>query len=140
MLFGTFSATIVGEMPISILSLARKKDGVEHTESVTIESLEDVTLTEPIVAEARVTKLDFDTFSVHISANALISLRCDRCLAPLHTTLHLDFSTTFRDQPEADEGEWPILANSLDIAGPIREEILLNLPLRNVCESECPKQ
>jgi uncharacterized protein len=78
-----------------------------------------------------------------------VELLCDRCLAPRRAPLEVEFDARFIPQ-EAAAGESDnveLLAEDLglaayegdavDLDGLVREQILLALPLRNLCGEDC---
>ena len=81
-----------------------------------------------------------------------VSSRCDRCLDDINVPLEFDISEQHiletelekdQDQDQNSEDEEPSLVltyNSdwLDLTEAVKENLILNLPMRTVCEPECP--
>jgi uncharacterized protein len=78
-----------------------------------------------------------------------VELLCDRCAAPVRTPLEIEFDARFIPQTvAASDGEnVELLADdlglaayegdSVDVDELVREQILLALPLRNLCREDC---
>lgn len=122
-------------MPISILDLSRKPEGTTETRAIHFDTIEDVDLTEPIDVEVVVTTYSPQHFAAHVRCTATVERECDRCLKHYHYPVELDFSTEFADS--ADDAEWPIEKNMIDIAEPVRQEILLRLPIKSLHTPDC---
>lgn len=69
-----------------------------------------------------------------------VKLECGRCLEPFAYQLSISLTERFLPAPVAarDEEAFPISNdNSVDLGEPIREAILLALPMHSVCRSDC---
>jgi uncharacterized protein len=78
-----------------------------------------------------------------------VELLCDRCLAPRRAPLEVEFDTRFIPQAAAagesdnvellteDLGLAAYEGDAVDLDGLVREQILLALPLRNLCREDC---
>lgn len=128
-------ATLLCEMPISILGLARLQDGEQSSHVVRLQSLNDLELIEPMKATVRVTKLSYDSFLVHIDATVRLYLQCDRCLKKVQKIFKISTTEVFCDNPNEDQ--WPIVSNQIKVSEPLRQAILLKIPMSNICEPEC---
>jgi len=74
-------------------------------------------------------------------------LRCDRCLEPYGWDLATDFRISLSLFPFEGEGEVELLAddlnldfiegNLLDSDQILREQVILNVPMKTLCTSEC---
>ena len=74
--------------------------------------------------------------SVLGSVSAEWSAPCRRCLKPLTGPISAEFSEIFEDEP--NEGEtWPIVEERIDLVPPMREAVILALPLAPLCEDSC---
>lgn len=122
-------------MPISILDLSRKPEGTTVTRAIHIDTLEDIDLARPIEAQADITTLTPQIFTACLATSVFLRRICDRCAKAYDYELPIRLTVTFADD-EAD-GEWPIVNNTIDFTLPVREEILLNLPLRSLCSPDC---
>jgi uncharacterized protein len=78
-----------------------------------------------------------------------VELLCDRCLAPRRAPLEVEFDTRFIPQERAsgesdnvellteDLGLAAYEGDAVDLDELVREQILLALPLRNLCGEDC---
>ncbi|MBL7085051.1 MAG: DUF177 domain-containing protein [Candidatus Omnitrophica bacterium] len=104
--------------------------GLELTENCEPSSLDlnraDIKFTEPIKLSAQISK-GINNISVKLEIDAAMHLNCSRCLeeftAPLSKKINLDFPIENRTE--------------IDIAGNLREEIILSHPLKPLCRSDC---
>lgn len=122
-------------MPISILDLSRKPEGTTETRAIHFDTLEDVELAEPIDGEVVITTYSPQHFAAHVRARATVERECDRCLVHYDYPVELNLSTEFADSEE--DAEWPIDKNSIDLAEPVRQEILLRLPIKSLHAPDC---
>lgn len=61
---------------------------------------------------------------------------CRRCLDPLERPLEATVSEIFEVDPTEDE-TWPIVDDRIDLEPPLREALLLALPLAPLCREDC---
>jgi len=71
-----------------------------------------------------------------------VEIQCVRCLAPIFCSLTVRLADQFARNPEALDQEqnpvFPILGKgTIDLAPPLREHILLDLPLHPLCRPDC---
>jgi uncharacterized protein len=81
----------------------------------------------------------------HLSTTLL--LRCDRCLEPYTWDLSTEFRISLSLSPFRGEGEIELLeddlnidfieGNLLDANQIIREQLILNVPMKTICTAEC---
>ena len=81
--------------------------------------------------------------------NASVEVRCDRCLAPVVVPVNADFDVAYipaeldeteREATELQEDELIFAVyegDSIDIDELAREQLLLALPLRQLCREDC---
>lgn len=73
-----------------------------------------------------------------------VALHCSRCLKPLQTTLQTSVEEEFLLHPrERDEeffwdAESLVEGNELDTTSLIEESILISIPMKTVCQTDCP--
>lgn len=66
--------------------------------------------------------------------------QCARCLAPVSTELTTEFFRTVADhlEEEDENDEYLLVSNDeIELGEPIREELLLSLPVRFLCKEDC---
>lgn len=129
------SAKMIREMPISILGLSRSREGSHETHAFLFDTLEDLELATPIKGQATVTLIDFDTFLVSVRATGKVRVNCDRCLKELTTQVEIDTHVEYSTDPNDDQRA--IEHNAIDLAPLVRDEILLNLPIKQLCSQAC---
>ncbi len=123
-------------MPISILGLTRAKDNSQENLELTIDTLEDVALAEPLKASVKLVKYSHELLVAEVTLSAKVNVACDKCLSEFVQNLNTTFRFEFTDEP--DESQWPITRDShIDLIEPIRQEILFSLPTQNICQEEC---
>ena len=97
----------------------------------------------PVVAELQVTNTG-EGFLVVGDLSIEVELRCSRCLRPLKTTLSTSIEEEFLNHPEEAEEDWfwdePSLVdgNEIDITSLIEESLLVSIPMKSVCQEDCP--
>ena len=82
---------------------------------------------EPVKAKAVVTK-SYNSVSVAISLNSLLSIRCGRCLREEKKALDRKIELSY-----AVDKLNPVIELDLDI----REEIILDYPIKTLCNINC---
>lgn len=61
---------------------------------------------------------------------------CRRCLGEIERALEVTLSELFELEPTEDE-TWPIEEDRIDLEPPLREAILVGLPLAPLCREDC---
>lgn len=98
--------------------------------------LADVSLSEPLHGELRLIRTSSGVLASG-QIKASISLQCHRCLTSFGSSQHPVFNGEFAHKPEVEQ--WPIEADSsIDIGPLIRQEILLTIPIKQLCRPDCP--
>ena len=82
-------------------------------------------------------RINDNEVAVDFNLNVMVNLECVRCLSSCLKTMKLKFSQIYSYNPIADEIAYIIINNSIDISRIIKEEILLNLPLKFLCKNSC---
>ncbi len=97
----------------------------------------------PIFITATLTKA-MTEIVVELSVSTMVSLPCDRCLAPITQTISGDYRILFlQSAASASDSEDDVRVMSknethLDLTTDVRETLLLAVPLKNVCrEGAC---
>lgn len=77
-----------------------------------------------------------DSIVVNGRATAVFEGECARCLAPVRRTISRPVRELF--EPEPIEGQtYPLEGEEIDLAGPLRDNLLLELPPTVLCREEC---
>ena len=103
-----------------------------------------VRLAEPLSVDLRATSVGDDSILVRGTLATRVVLECRRCLKDVEqdVKVHVDllFAELGADEQEEAEGEvYPIPARGteLDLAGPVREQLLLAVPEFALCREDC---
>lgn len=109
----------------------RLKDGVELTESQDAAALDlahdDLKFISPILLNAFITK-DKDDLYVRVTVKGRMEAVCGRCLCRFESDFNREFDFSYDVRGKT----------SLDITDDIRQEIILEYPLRSLCAPDCP--
>lgn len=98
-------------------------------------SLEAVKLTAEIEGEITIARLN-SSLLVRGQISTEIELECHRCLRTFNRPTQVSFQQTYAEDPRDDD--LPIEDNKLDLAPLIEQEIILHLPIKILCRSDCP--
>lgn len=103
----------------------------------------DLTLVQPLRVDLRAQYVE-DAVLVRGTAETVVELECRRCLATVRQELSAPVDLLFEAMPSEDAAEllgevYPLPPHGaeLDLAGPVREQVVLNAPAYEVCEEEC---
>jgi uncharacterized protein len=103
-----------------------------------------VRLVRPVEVDLKAASVSDDSILVRGSLATRVVLECRRCLKDVEQDVqtHVDllFAALGADEQEEAEGEvYPIPARGteLDLAGPVREQLLLSVPQYALCREEC---
>lgn len=106
------------------------KEGLSVKETYDADALDlvrgDLKFVSPIDVSAFITKEQDDLYA-HIEASGMIEMICARCLAPygMDFKREFDFSYDIRGK------------TSLDLTADIRQEIILEYPIKPLCKPDC---
>ena len=108
------------------------ESGLALTESCDPSALDlnraDVRFTDPINISAQITK-GINCLCVDLKIDATIHLDCSRCLEEFTAPKSLEIKLNFPIENKA--------SGVIDLADNLREEIILNYPLKPLCRSDC---
>jgi uncharacterized protein len=120
---------------INVKNLLSKEVGYSVEDKIEASpSLEEIILIEPLEIKYRLTKLK-DGIIGHFFVRATAKLDCSRCLGLFDLVIDKKFDRQFALNPSGEE--LPILNYHIDIQDPIREEIILSMPIKNLCNEAC---
>ena len=88
----------------------------------------DIRFTDPINISAQITK-GINCLCVDLKIDATIHLDCSRCLEEFTAPKSLEIKLNFPIENKA--------SGVIDLADNLREEIILNYPLKPLCRSDC---
>lgn len=94
---------------------------------------QEIKFLEPVQVELNIEKIDEGIMaSGHLATK--VELVCDRCAKVFAQKIEIDFERIFSEQPEGEEEK---IQNVLDFLPIIREEIILSLPIKILCNQNC---
>jgi len=106
------------------------KDGLELTESQDAGALDlardDLRFVSPVDISAFISR-DKDEVYARITAKGKLEITCARCLSPYRIDLKKDFDLSYDVKGK----------RILDLADDIRQEIILDYPMKIVCKPDC---
>jgi len=89
----------------------------------------------PVAAEATLEGIP-DGVRARFRATASAHLVCTRCLIEWDVDLEVSEEQLYEPEPD-DDGYRLGADDTIDLAGPVRDEIALAIPLRPLCQPEC---
>jgi uncharacterized protein len=63
---------------------------------------------------------------------------CRRCLQPVEEVLEVELSEVFEPDPTDEADTYPLAGDRVDLEAPVRDAVLLGLPLAPLCRDDCP--
>lgn len=100
--------------------------------------ISDGLIAKDLQGKIRLTRLD-ESILVQVNGGANILLECDRCLAEFDRPIPFKFSEEYflGGFRENEEGLLVGRNFEIDIEQPIREEIILSIPVQKLCRHDC---
>jgi uncharacterized protein len=141
---------LYNETAVNVATLLQEPVGSSRVYRFELDSFElDADLSaRDVTGEMRLTHLS-DEVLVNVEAIAVVELTCLRCLEPYDQPVKARFNEEFRVAydvrsgavvPSARDDERFTIndAHELDIAEPLRQELIVSLPMRPHCGTDCP--
>lgn len=138
------------ETVINVAALLREPLGASRTFALGIDqfALDDDLVARDLTGDIRLTRLS-DEILATVQASGSVELICQRCLEPFVQPVSVRFSEEFRIAFDVrtglgisgttEEDEFEIsAAHELDFSEPLRQEVLIELPMRPFCGQNCP--
>jgi uncharacterized protein len=139
------------ETVVNVAALLKEPVGSTRSYALTLDQfpLDADLLAEEIAGKVKLTRLS-DEIIASIRARGTITLECQRCLRAYPQPFRTDFDEEFREAYDVrtgagvasgrkDDERFAIDANhELDFSEPLRQEILVSLPMRPTCGDDCP--
>lgn len=125
-------------MHINVSDILAQEVGASASFKITDEqpTLADIKLTSPINGDLRLVRMQFGLAGEGQFTGSL-ELECHRCLNAFRHQFKVTARGEFAHQPEPEQ--WPISQdNQIDIAPMVRQDIILHLPIKLLCEADCP--
>ena len=140
------------ETAVNVAGLLKDQVGATRTYRLSLARMaaDDEMVARDIHGNLRLTRLR-DGVMVHLKADGVSTLTCARCLRQYEQPFSVEFDEEYRQTVDVrtgiglasegldDEATSHIDENhELDVAEPLRQEILISLPMRPDCGEECP--
>jgi uncharacterized protein len=139
------------ETVVNVAALLKEPVGSTRSYALNLDhlTLDPDLFAEDVVGNVKLTRLS-DEIIASIRARGSVTLECQRCLREYPQSFTTDFDEEFRETVDVrtgagiatgrdDDERFAIDENhELDIAEPLRQEILVALPMRPACGDDCP--
>ena len=137
---------------VNVAGLLKSQTGDTRSYRLMLDTFEadGETIARDIVGDVRLTRLR-DAIIASVSATGIVPLNCVRCLREYDQPFEVEFDEEYRqtvdvrtgvdlgDEPADEELFSRIDENhELDLREPLRQEILVVLPMRPDCGADCP--
>lgn len=127
-------------MKLDVRELLLQKIGQSEQVSVELfkEQIDQDVLAERFKGNVKLTKLESEILA-EFDGKAALKLLCDRCLSEYQIELPLKFKQIYvAGIADLDESRLSVDKNSqIDILEPLRQEILVSLPIKKLCKTDC---
>ncbi len=141
---------LYNDTAVNVAALLKEPVGATRTYGLTLDRfpLGSDLVSERVTGTVRLTRLATEIMA-KIRVSGEVELECQRCLAQYAQPFEAAFSEQFRstvdvrtghdvEAPEDDERFTIDENHELDFGEPLRQEILVSLPMRPVCGDDCP--
>jgi uncharacterized protein len=137
---------------VNVAALLREQTGATRSYRFHIDSfpLDDDLNAVGLAGTLRLTRLS-DAILVSVTGTTSVELECQRCLEQFALPVSMNFEEQFRQAYDVRRGiaiesevegidERPEISENheLDFSEPMRQEIIVELPMRPVCGPDCP--
>ena len=123
-------------MSNTYLAIAQIPVGESKTFDLHLESLQDLDLIQPIDGVAEVFVPNHTSAVVSFKVSGKVKLECDRCLSEFSYLININFRANFESNPKTED-DLPIVNNQIEVSEPIRQELIVNLPMKRICKQSC---
>ncbi len=124
-------------MHIKVNDILAQEVGYQTDLEIANESLEadELTLSQPVSGDLSLIRAE-DSILSKGRIETAAKLECHRCLRAFNYPLQVKLSGEFSFTP-SDE-RWPIENYTIDLAPMMLQELILALPIKQLCEADCP--
>lgn len=128
-------------MKLDVKELASAPFGQEEQISIELykERIDDELMAERTKGILKLVKLE-DEILGKFEGSSKVKMFCDRCLAEFMAELPLKFSQEYLLRPRKEPDEERLRVEKgfqIDIAEPLRQEILTKIPTKKLCKESC---
>ena len=142
---------LYNETVVNVAALLKEQVGATRAYPLTLDrfALDSDLVAENVAGTVKLTRLS-DEIIAGIRARGTVTLECQRCLRSYAQPFRADFDEEFREAYDVrtgagvksgrpDDERFAIDENhELDFSEPLRQEILVSLPMRPACGDDCP--
>jgi uncharacterized protein len=124
-------------MHVDVSDILRQGEGAQTEFLVEGETpqLDDLSLTEPVSGSLQAIGTEDGVMIVGRLSTA-VNLECHRCLRTFAHSLEFPFQAEFADSPGEDQYSIDKYGK-VDLTEPLRQEIMVHLPLQQLCQADC---
>ena len=125
-------------MHINVSDILAQGEGSRTSFNIVDETieLEDIPMAEKINGQVTIGRTE-DCLSLDGEARTAVILECHRCLREFTLAEELKLRGEFSREPNEDQ--WPITKeHTIDIQPLIVQEIVLGIPIKQLCKPDCP--
>lgn len=145
-------ADLVNDTVVNVATLLKEPFGSSRTYRLHLDAFElwDEAFADEVIGTVKLTRLT-DEILVDCRVHGSLELECVRCLRNYEQDFAASFSVEFRQtvdvrtgidlvlQDEEDDERFLINdSHELDISEPLRQEIVVGLPMKPTCGEDCP--
>ena len=142
--------SLENDTAVNVATLLREEIGASRRFPITLERfpLDDDLVARDVTGELRLTRLP-DAIMAWVDASAVVALECQRCLDTFDESVDIRFDEEFRVAYDVRNGKeiaadtdgderFTITENhEVDIREPLRQELIVGLPMRPTCGPDC---
>lgn len=143
--------SLENDTAVNVATLLREEIGASRRFPIKLDRfpLDDDLVARDLTGELRLTRLP-DAVMARVDASAVVALECQRCLEQYDQAVEIRFDEEFRvaydvrngkeiAAEEDDDERFTISENhEVDIREPLRQELIVGLPMRPTCGPDCP--
>lgn len=143
--------SLENDTAVNVATLLREEIGASRRFPIRLDriALDDDLVARDVTGELRLTRLP-DAIMARVGASAVVALECQRCLETYDQAVDIRFDEEFRvaydvrngseikAEDEADERFTISEHHEVDIREPLRQELIVGLPMRPTCGPDCP--
>lgn len=124
-------------MHVDVNDILRQGEGAQAGYNITDEQpeFEDVKLVAPLGGSIRIVGTKTGVLAAG-KIDATVELECHRCLRPFNYRFSFPVEAEFDPNPEEEQYQIDRYGK-IDLAEPIRQDLVVHLPLRQLCQAGC---
>ncbi len=132
-------------MKLNVSRLRRETGAAEKFDFVLeqLSDLEGCEINDPVHIRGVVYNTG-ETIKIEAKVETVVKTQCDRCLEPVSLNMDFIFTEDYADEADADTNSndnselLSLEEDMIDLKKAVEENIQLNLPMRVLCNDDCP--